>query len=142
MSDIRKKAASTENIKVEWMKSLEGMVTLLNARTEIIALKGRSFQCGEPATEESVQKVEDDVRTLIHLEITKGKTHKLIFTSLMDIKILWKDTVLKISTFFQIRKCSLLNCCTRIRNVTGELPPPLPNHHMIDPTNPGHYRKF
>lgn len=72
----KKKAASTENLKVEWMKSVEGMVTLLNPRTEIIALKGRSFQCGKSATEESVQKVEDDVRTLIHSEITKAKYTK------------------------------------------------------------------
>lgn len=77
------------------------MVTLLNARTERIALKVKSFKGGSPATEESVQKVEDDGRTLIHSEITKGKYPKNIFTSLMDIKILWKDTVLKISTFFR-----------------------------------------
>ena len=60
MSDIRKKAASTESLKDEWMKSIEEMVTLLNTRTERVALKGKKIVCGKPATEENIQKVEED----------------------------------------------------------------------------------
>lgn len=55
---------------------LEDIVTLLNARTERVALKGKRFQCEKPASDKNVQKVENDITTLIHSEITKGKYTK------------------------------------------------------------------
>ena len=58
------------------MKSIEEMDTLLNTRIERVALKGKKFVCGKPATEENIQKVEEDTRKLIHPEITNGKFTK------------------------------------------------------------------
>ncbi|XP_033730159.1 uncharacterized protein LOC117319474 [Pecten maximus] len=42
---------------------------------------------------------------------------------------------------FQIRKCDLENCCSRIRNPTGVVPHFLPDPE-VDPDHQGHYKSF
>lgn len=77
MKDIRKKAEKEEGLEDSWMKSVQETVQCLNNRTERVQLKGKNFQCDQPASKEEIHEFEQKVPQLVDPSITFGKYTKM-----------------------------------------------------------------
>lgn len=64
MSDIRKKAETVDDLKDDWIASLQPMVTMLEDRKKRVELKGKGFACLTPATDVEVLEFEQEVHQI------------------------------------------------------------------------------
>lgn len=64
MADIRKKAETVKDLKAGWIASLQQMITMLEERVKRVELKGKSFSCIPPATDEEVIEFEREVNQI------------------------------------------------------------------------------
>lgn len=64
MADIRKKAETVKDLKTGWIASLQEMITMLEERVKRVELKGKSFSCIPPATDEEVIEFEREVNQI------------------------------------------------------------------------------
>jgi hypothetical protein len=73
MKDIRSKAAKVPNLKEEWLKSVQTIMTCLEERTSRLSLKDRPFQVGKAANDIEIQQFERGILTEIDPDIEIGK---------------------------------------------------------------------
>lgn len=72
MNEIRTKAGKNDQIKTEWLQSVQSMIETLSSRTERVQLKGKTFQVFKAADDADVEMVEAEVK-LIDPAIQVGK---------------------------------------------------------------------
>ncbi|KAL3875452.1 hypothetical protein ACJMK2_033399 [Sinanodonta woodiana] len=135
MNEIRKKAGKNNQIKTEWLQSVQPMIKTLTSRTERVQLKEKSFKVFKAAEDADVEMAEAEV-TLIDPAIKVGKYQQQQLSHATQLKKFIADHCRERHYSFQIRRCHDEGCCPTPEREWAWLPDPI-----LD-INGQHYKPF
>ena len=139
MSALRAKAVENPELKEEWLKSVQPMIELLRERHERMALKGVCFKSYQPASEDDITKLTNDVINDIDATIEAGKYQKTQLANKTGYHEFIAKHCRERNYSFQIRKCDDAACCKPRR--TDEKLEWLPDPTLLE-NDKSHFAQF
>ena len=135
LEDLRK----NPEIKADWQKSVEPLISLLEARIQRLMLKDVPFVTSPAATDEELEEFIDETEEIDEMLPSKKRNKKLQKTEVKECKDYQSFllTHCKSNQYsFQVRRCGDASCCDQ--DATSEPIQWLP-HPVPDKSNVGHY---